>query len=48
MTEFPYSIEAYDIEDVPEGTLNITWYCVDEEGNTQSYNDSRNVVFKKQ
>ena len=48
VTEFPYSIEAYDIEDVPEGTLNITWYYEDEEGNTQSYNDSRNVVFKKQ
>ncbi|MBO5303074.1 MAG: Stk1 family PASTA domain-containing Ser/Thr kinase [Lachnospiraceae bacterium] len=44
IAKFPYTISAYDIEEVSTGTLNIVWYLADGTSKEQT----ENVTFTKQ
>lgn len=47
VTTFPYSVSVTGIKDVSSGTLVITWYYTDADGNTQSDVQEKEVTFTK-
>jgi serine/threonine-protein kinase len=48
VTSFPYSLSAHGITESSEGTVVITWYYTDANGNEQSQTQESSVSFKKE
>ena len=48
VTSFPFTVEAYDITGTDKGTLEITWYFTDSNGDDASSNQTADITFREQ